>query len=291
MTLEEHRRFYAEEIAAVAGLKSAALADAFASVPRERFFPPGPWRIARADMLTATSSYRTSEDADPRRLYHNILISIDAERNLNNGHPSTLATWIDAVEIAEGDRVFHLGCGTGYYTAIMAKLAGSRGHVEAAEVDENLAARARDNLAPWNNVEVFAGDGGAFDPGPVDVAFINAGVTHPSALWFDRLADGGRLLFPLTFTTGDGAGKGFMILVRRTGANFTASFVGYVMIYSCTSLRDPELNAKILKQISTGKPPALKSLRRDTHEPGDTCWLHGADFCLSSREASESASA
>ena len=33
--LEEYRRFYADEIAAVAGIRSQALSEAFATVPRE----------------------------------------------------------------------------------------------------------------------------------------------------------------------------------------------------------------------------------------------------------------
>ena len=34
-------------------------------------------------------------------------------------------------------------------------------------------------------------------------------------------------------------------------------------------------------EATVGK--ALKSLRRDHHERGDTCWLHGDGWCLSKR--------
>ena len=45
MDLDLRRRFYAEEIEAVARLRSAAVVDALASVPRERFLRPGPWTV------------------------------------------------------------------------------------------------------------------------------------------------------------------------------------------------------------------------------------------------------
>lgn len=40
LTLEDYRRFYADEIRFVVNLDSAALVEAFARVPRERFIGP-----------------------------------------------------------------------------------------------------------------------------------------------------------------------------------------------------------------------------------------------------------
>ena len=45
MELEARRRFYAEEIEAISNLKTAALVEALASVPRERFLSAGPWTV------------------------------------------------------------------------------------------------------------------------------------------------------------------------------------------------------------------------------------------------------
>lgn len=287
MTLEDHRRFYAEEIAAVAGLRSDRLINAFAEVRREDFLGPGPWQLASLDFSSGTgTTYRATPDDDPRRIYHNILVAIDPQRQLNNGHPSALASWIGALDIVPGDRVFHLGCGFGYYSAIMAEMAGSTGHVTAAEVDEKLAQRARDNLRDRVNVEVIAGDGGAIDPGQANAMLINAGVTHPNPLWLDRLRPGGRLLFPLTFDTGDGIGKGGMILVKRAeDGSYPVKAISFVMIFSCTSLRDPDLNKAILKCVSGGKMSSIQSLRRDAHEASETCLIHGGGFCLSTNPA------
>jgi protein-L-isoaspartate(D-aspartate) O-methyltransferase len=43
--IEEARHRYAEELRFTARLGSRAVIDAFATVPRERFFGPGPWRL------------------------------------------------------------------------------------------------------------------------------------------------------------------------------------------------------------------------------------------------------
>ena len=45
LDLDLRRRFFAEEIEAVAKLRSPRLVDAFAAVPRERFLPAGPWAV------------------------------------------------------------------------------------------------------------------------------------------------------------------------------------------------------------------------------------------------------
>ncbi|HYL37029.1 MAG TPA: rRNA adenine N-6-methyltransferase family protein [Bryobacteraceae bacterium] len=291
-SLEDYRRFYAEEIAAVAAVRSPALVRAFASVPREDFLGPGPWKLFGLDSGMG-ASYRLTEDADPRRLYHNVVVSIDQARHLNNGQPSALASWINALEIAQGDRVFHLGAGVGYYTAIMAEIVGPRGSVTGAEVDAGLAARARQNLAKWKNVEVISGDGTQHDPGPADVIFINAGVTHPLPLWLDRLRPGGRLLYPVTFEgPGFPGGKGCMLLVKREAEVYSARCVNVVMIYSCSSLRDAELNTALTKLVGSGKILGVRSLRREPHQADESCLLHGPDSCLSTKEiASQRATA
>lgn len=282
-SLADYRRFYAEEIAAVAALRSHALVEALAKVPRENFLGPGPWQIGSLEMMSARVQNRQTEDADPRRLYHNVVVAIDRARNLNNGHPATLASWLDTLDIASGERIFHLGAGLGYFSAILAEMTGPSGRVTAIDVDPDLAARARANLAPWTNVDLRSGDGNELDPGPVDVIFINAGVTHPRALWLERLSDGGRLLFPLTFDLGGGIGKGVILLVKRSGENYSARLVSLVMIYSSTSGRDAEMNTALAKQIGSPKLFSVASLRRDVHEAEETCWLHGSDFCFATR--------
>ena len=87
------RRTYAEALRAEC-LLSKRLTAAFASVPREDYLGPGPWR-----RLVPGGPYETTPDADPCRLYQDALFAIDEERLLNNGQPSGLATWFDALDL------------------------------------------------------------------------------------------------------------------------------------------------------------------------------------------------
>ena len=135
MTLDQCRRFYADEIQYAANLHSPALIEAFARVPRENFLGPGPWQIGVPDVATGKVEYLTTPSADPRHVYHNVTIALDPARNLCNGQPSSLAAWMSALDLQPGNRVFHLGCGVGYFTAIMAEVVGFTGCVIASEVD------------------------------------------------------------------------------------------------------------------------------------------------------------
>ena len=147
------RRSYAEELKYVAHIRSDAIVRAFAKVPREKFLGPGPWRIAGG------WGDWTTEDDDPKHIYHNILVSVDPARALNNGQPSLLAFLIDALDLKAGEHVANIGCGTGYYSAILAEVVGKKGRVTAVEVDQKLAARARRSLSQWRHVSVLAMDG------------------------------------------------------------------------------------------------------------------------------------
>ena len=108
------------------------MVHAFTQVPRERYLGPGPWKIFKFP------AYQTTTDADPKHLYHDVLVAIDPVRFLNNGQPSFLAFLIDALDLQEGEHVVHIGCGTGYYTAILAEIVGSTGRVTAIEIDAEL---------------------------------------------------------------------------------------------------------------------------------------------------------
>jgi protein-L-isoaspartate(D-aspartate) O-methyltransferase len=277
VTLADCRQFYAEEIRVVGGIHSTALVSAYARVPREKFMGPGPWQIGSG---LSGSGYLSTDD--PRDLYHNVLVALDPARHLNNGQPSALARWIDALDLKAGDRVYHLGCGVGYYTAIIAEVAGDHGRVLATEVDAVLADRARENLAIYPNVVVHAGDGAAFDPGECEAIFINAGVTHPHPVWLQRLSVNGRIVLPLTAATDNAVwGSGVVARVTRKGDRFGARVVTPVAIYSCLSVRDPAMNANLAKALATKALYNLKSVRTDPHQEAESCLAHGTEICLS----------
>jgi protein-L-isoaspartate(D-aspartate) O-methyltransferase len=212
------RRFYAEEIGAISNLQSSALVEAFALVARERFLPPGPWTVRSESDFGRP--LRQTADADPRRIYHNIAVGIDVERQLFNGSPGLLGMCIDALRLAAGSRVLHIGCGSGHYTAVIAHCVGESGRVLAVEVDPGLAAAAEENLSSMRHVEVRQGNGSAPVDESFDAVLVNAGATHPLETWLDALSPGGRMVMPLTVTASPTIGKGPIVACqvrRRSG--------------------------------------------------------------------------
>ena len=288
MTLEDCRRFYAEEVRFVASIQTPGLVEAFARVPREKYLGPPPWQIGSPERLALSlagiGSFSYTATADPRDVYHNVVIALDAEHDIHNGQPSALACWIDALSLKPGERAYHLGCGVGYYTAIFAEVVGSGGAVVGIDVNAELAARARENLSAYPKVTVHAGDGAAFDPGACDAIFVNAGVTHPQRMWLERLRAGGRLVLPITMAATPTRGQGIMVKITRQRSGYSAGMVSPVGIFSCTSGRDPQLDPLIAKAFASRALFKLKSVRLDGHEPADTCILHGSSVCVSSAE-------
>jgi protein-L-isoaspartate(D-aspartate) O-methyltransferase len=157
--------------------------------------------------------------------------------------------------------------------------------VTAVEYDEALAARARVNLEPWRQVEVVAGDGRAHDAGEVDAIVVFAGSTHPAPLWLDRLADGGRLIMPLTGNNW----FGFMLRAARNGAAFNAAAISGVGIFPCVGGRDEEAASRLNRMLmgafrSRAVDIPIQALHRgDPPEDADRVWYHAPGFWLERR--------
>jgi protein-L-isoaspartate(D-aspartate) O-methyltransferase len=281
--LQAQRRFFAEEIQMTSNLNSASIVEALAAVPREQFLPPGPWTI-RGEADFQGSPRRTPDD-DARHVYHNVAVAIDPSRMLFNGAPGILAMAIDALALAPGERVLHVGTGLGYYTAIAAHCVGAAGRVVGVEVDADLAAGARRNLGGYPWVEVRHGNGAEPLGEAFDAILINAGVTHPLASWLDALTPGGRIVVPVTATMPPMTtiGKGPMLLFTRqeSTAPLAARFVGFVAIYTALGIRDESINGLLAQAMAKSPFAPVKSLRRDLHERDGSCWMHAPGCCLS----------
>jgi len=274
--LEEARRSFATELRVVANVSDPRVVDAFATVPRERFVGPGPWRI-----LHMFDGYWTTPDADPRWLYHNVLVALDESRGLNTGEPSLWAHHFDRLGIHAGDRVLQVGTGSGYFTAILAELVGAHGRVLGLEVDEPLASVAAQNLTAWPQASVRKVEGIVALDDKWDAIIAFAGASAPPAAWLDALADGGRALIPMT-----GSERwGFMLRLDRRGAKIAARSAGRVGFFPCAGAREDAEAMALSRALAdaTGQR-ALKSLRRDPHEVDESCWLHGNGWCLGKRE-------
>ena len=279
--LQLARRRFAEEIQQQGHIKSAGLIEGLATVPRENFVGPGPWKIMRA------GSYQLTPDDNPRHLYDNVLVALDERRMLNNGEPQALLLFLDSLTLSAGERFLHIGCGVGYYTAIAARAVAPHGTVVGIEIDPTLAARAKLNLQPYGAVTVATNNGALDHFGTFDAIFVNAGCTRPQTIWLDQLAVGGRLLIPLTveIPTMPGIGAGSMLLVNRGETEYSAKFTSSVGIFHCEGARSAEEEVLLAKAFAGGNPQSVCRLRLDAHESGPNCWLHAGGFCLESDPA------
>lgn len=275
--LDEVRRWFAEDLRAICHLRDERVVAAFAAVPRERFVAPGPWRIRHP-----VDGYWTTPDDNPRHLYHNVLVALDEARGLNTGEPALWARHFDGLGIADGSRVLQIGAGAGYFTAILAELAGRSGHVDGIEIDTALAAAARRNLDAWPTAHVHAADASLRIDGQWDIIVAFAGATTPLGWWLDGLANQGRLLLPMTAAQERG---GFMLRLQRNGSGLSARSAGWVGFYPCAGARNEADEAALGRALDDRLgQAALRSLRRDPHDADESCWLHGDGWCLSRHE-------
>jgi protein-L-isoaspartate(D-aspartate) O-methyltransferase len=277
------RAAYARQILAAARVDDPRLEAAFGTIRREDFLGPGPWPVMRW-----LGEYVQTPDTDPVYLYTDSLVGILPERRLNNGQPSLHANLIHRASPAAGEHVVHIGTGTGYYTAILAHLAGPSGRVTGIEYDSELAARAKANLAPYPTVNIVEGDGTSVSFDEADVIYVNAGCTRPVENWLDRLADGGRLILPMTSDQGFGrvapermASAGAVFRIERRGHDFFASWISSVAIFPCAGNRD-EVSERALAEAfdKKGAWEKVTRLHRGEEMPAERCWVSGPGWCL-----------
>jgi protein-L-isoaspartate(D-aspartate) O-methyltransferase len=279
------RRDYAAAMLNLAGVTDAAVQQAFATVPREAFLGPGPWTLLDAALGTT----ELAED-DPRPLYQDVLVVLDEARGLNNGSPSLHALMLHHLGARPGERVLHAGAGAGYYTAILAELAGPRGQVIAVEYDPRLAAATRANLRPWPNVTVVEGDSAEWPQGTVDRIYVNFAAAGPALRWIESLSDGGTLVFPLGVPparargearrhTGHGA---VLVFTRVAGGIGVRHLTGCAFVCAEGSLAGtPAVQQALDRAFSRGGIEFVRSYRHPPPPSPERCWFWCPDWALS----------
>jgi protein-L-isoaspartate(D-aspartate) O-methyltransferase len=112
--------------------------------------------------------------------------------------PSVLARLLQAAPVASHMSVLEVGAGSGYFSALLAKL--SR-RVVALERFRSLAEGARAALTGQgvSNVELVLADGlgGWSAAGPYQAIFVTGSIKTMPAVWIDQLAPGGKLIAPI----------------------------------------------------------------------------------------------
>ena len=159
------------------GIADERVLAAMAAVPRERF---------------------VSERLAPRA-YSDSALPIGDEQTISQ--PWVVAAICEALALTGSERVLEIGTGSGYSTAILARLAAE---VISVERFEGLAAAARERLAGLEHadhgrVEVRVGDGslGAPDRAPFEAIAVHASAPAPPPSLIEQLAPGGRMVLPV----------------------------------------------------------------------------------------------
>jgi protein-L-isoaspartate(D-aspartate) O-methyltransferase len=159
------------------GIRSPAVLNAMAGVPREEFVL----------------------DDDRKRAYADRALPIDAPGQTIS-QPLMVAVVVEALELHEGDRALDVGTGSGYQAAVMAAC-GAR--VVSIERIETLAHSAAERLRRLRyDVEVIAGDGtlGVPERAPFDAIAVGAAAPRLPVALARQLAQGGRLVVPIADT-------------------------------------------------------------------------------------------
>ncbi len=126
--------------------------------------------------------------------------------------PYMVAIMTEALELEPADKVLEIGTGSGYQTAILARLAAQ---VYTVEKFASLASAAEERLRgmAFTNVEFRTGDGSGGWPehAPYQGIVVTAGAPYVPDALVEQLAEGGRLVIPV----GDANQQELLQVVRR----------------------------------------------------------------------------
>lgn len=182
------RRRLVEELRS-RGIEDLAVLHAFDAVPRHLFVP----------------------EEVRHRAYEDAALPIGHGQTISR--PAVHALHLCLARLEGDERVLEIGTGSGFQTALLARLARE---VRSVERVRPLAERARERLAALgvDDVVLRVGDGsrGWPDEGPFDAILVGAAAPEVPGPLKRQLAPGGRLLVPV----GDDDDQELM-LVERTG--------------------------------------------------------------------------
>jgi len=171
-------------------IRDPRVLEAFRTIDRARFVPPDRQQSAYGDF--------------PLSIGHGQTIS----------QPYIVALMTQALDLNGAERVLEIGTGSGYQTAVLARLAEA---VYTVEVHAPLQERARtvlDDLG-CHHVHYRVGDGrrGWPEAAPFDRVLCAAAAEQVPETWIDQLADGGILVTPV----GGGFSQNLTRIEKRGG--------------------------------------------------------------------------
>ncbi|HON65597.1 MAG TPA: protein-L-isoaspartate(D-aspartate) O-methyltransferase [Phycisphaerae bacterium] len=187
--LARRRQMVFEQIHA-RGIRNERVLRAMEEIPRERFLPPEQAKNAFADAA----------------------VPIDAGQTLSQ--PYMVAAMTAQLDPQPHERVLEIGTGSGYQTAILARLAREVYTIERIASLQD-AARILLRELGMENVKYRVGDGtqGWPEEAPFDAIMVTAGAPELPEPLIAQLAEGGRMVIPV----GGSEEQTLTTVVRRAG--------------------------------------------------------------------------
>jgi protein-L-isoaspartate(D-aspartate) O-methyltransferase len=172
------------------GIKNPRVLDAFRTVPRHRFLPPGTQRQAYDDESIPIGEGQTITP------------------------PYDVAFMTEVLNPKPTDRVYEVGTGSGYQSAILSRLVKDVYSVEIHEPLSKRATKVHQDLG-YTNIHTRVGDGyvGWPEAAPFDAIIVTCAPTKVPQPLFDQLKEGGRLVIPI----GDRFNQYVHLIIKKDG--------------------------------------------------------------------------
>lgn len=170
-------RKLADYLVSIGVLKTDRIYQAFASVDRRDFLPPGQVASALADHPLPIGEGQT------------------------NSQPATVAMMLEWLAPQPGNRALDVGAGSGWTTALLAHCVTEKGSVLGLERHPNLVGFGQSNLAKYGfpHAEIKQADAqlGRAEEGPYDRILVSASARQVPDILVRQLARHGKMVVPV----------------------------------------------------------------------------------------------